>query len=193
MLRRLSGLLMRLANLWTLLLATALYVFFIATVMPDQSAASTGYAGSWGSPDRHFFYTPDELYAQVATWGAGGRADYVEFRLGLDIVWAFAYTAFLVAALGCACRAAFAAGSLRRLLNLSPLPAMLCDYAENAVGIYLVASFPARHDGLAWAATFITAGKWLTLALAHAILIYALAAAIWARWRLRGGRSAPDQ
>jgi len=185
MLHRLSSLLMRLSSLWTLLAVTLVYVGFIITVMPAQSAAARAYAGAWGAPDRHLAYTPDELYREVATWGAAGRQDYIDFRLGLDIVWALAYTGFLVFAIGCAARAAFAAGDRRRLLNLTPLPTLVLDYAENATGIFLVGAFPERHDLVAWLSAGMTAGKWLTLAAAHGVLAWVLWQAIRAYRRRR--------
>ncbi len=182
-LRRTTDALHRRATVPALLLATAAYALFLATVMPQQSAASRAYAGDWGAPDRQFFYTPDELYEQLPRWGEAGRRDYIEFRLGLDIAWALVYTGFLVTAIGCASRRAFAAGDRRRLLIFAPLPAMLCDYAENALGIFLVASFPQRHDALAMLAALVTTAKWLTLVAAHAVLLYTLAAALGARLR----------
>lgn len=131
MLARLSTALHRAATPVTLAGAIALYVFFLVTVMPGQAAQSRSYAGAWGAPDRHLWYTPDEFYRQVAVWGETGRNDYVSFRLGLDIVWAFAYTAFLLTATSLALRRAFPACDRRRLLNLAALPPMLCDCAKT--------------------------------------------------------------
>jgi hypothetical protein len=177
MLKRLSIVLHRASSAVTTIGAIALYAWFLATVMPEQRAASRAYAGDWGAPDRQLWYTPDTLYREIATWGESGRADYIDFRLGLDIGWAFAYTAFLVTVSSLALRHAFDARDRRQLLNLAPLPPMLCDYGENALGITLVASYPQRLDALAWAAAGVTATKWLTLVLAHLLMLCALAAA----------------
>jgi hypothetical protein len=185
MLTRLSGWLLGLSHAWTLAATSALYVLFLAEVLPAQSAASRAYAGEWGAPDRQLFYTPDTLYAQLAGWGDAGRADYVDFRLGLDIAWAVVYTAFLVVAIGLAARFAFGEGDARRRLNLLPLVTMCLDYAENAAGILLVLRFPQRHEAVAWLAAAFTAGKWLTLVAAHAVLAYAVWAAIRERRRRR--------
>ena len=159
-------------------LAVALYAFYLASVMPAQSLESQTYAGNWGGPDRHFFYTPDELYTQVATWGEDGRRQYVRFRLGLDIGFALSYAAFLITVTGVALRKAWPGiGKRRRLLLLALIP-MSCDLLENALGIGLVSAFPTRLDTLAWLATGITALKWISLALAHAVMFYALWAAL---------------
>jgi hypothetical protein len=177
-LHKISDLLYRLSSVWTALGATLIYGFFIATVMPAQSADSASYAGDWGSPDRHLFYTPDELYASITTWGDAGRDDYISFRLGLDILWALAYTGFLVGWISCALRYAFAETDWRRLLNLWPLITLCSDYAENALGILLVANYSTRLDFFALLATSTSALKWVSLVIAHGILIYALGKAV---------------
>ena len=176
---KLSAGLYRAANAWTLLAAIALYGFFLASVMPQQARDSQAYADDWGAPDRHLFYTPDKLYQHVPDWPAAGRQDYIQFRLGWDIGWAFTYTLFLVSATGLALRRAFPAGHPQRRLILAALVPGLLDLAENAVGIVLVANADTRLDGLAWFAASLTATKWVTLALAHAILVYAIGTALW--------------
>ena len=173
-----SATLHRASRVWTMLAATALYGFFLTSIMPQQAQDSAGYAGEWGGPDRHFFYTPAELYTHIPTWPEAGRRDYIEFRLGWDIGWALAYTLWLVTATSLALRGAFPAGHPRRLLNLPALLPGLLDLAENVAGIALVANADTRLDFLAWLAATLTAAKWITLVGAHVILIYALGKAI---------------
>jgi len=115
----LSAWLHRFSSAVTIVLAIVLYGVFLSLVMAPESATVATYAGDWGSPDGHWFYSPDELYRELSTWGDAGRAHYVAFRLGLDPVWAFAYTAFLVTITSVALRSAFAPGDRRRLLNMS--------------------------------------------------------------------------
>ena len=189
MLRRLSAVLHRLSSAVTIAAAIAVYGLFLATVMPAQSEESRAYAGEWGAPDRQLWYTPDDFYREVATWGEAGRADYISFRLGLDIVWAFAYTAFLVTITSVALRHSSEPGDTRRLLNLVPLIPMLCDYAENALGIALIANYPVRLDHVARAAAVATSLKWLTLVGAHIVMLYSLAAALHRRRSTIGGRA----
>ncbi len=179
----LSRILLRWSTAWSLLAATTVYALFLATVMPAQSAASRVYAGNWGAPDRQFHYTADEFYAAVSIWGDAGRAGYIEFRLGLDIVWALAYTAFLVFAIGLAAKRAFDVSDRRRLLILVPLVTLLLDYGENALGIFLVGQYPVRHDAIAALAALVTAGKWSTLVLSHVVLVIVLALALRRRVR----------
>lgn len=178
-LARLSGTLDRISRSWTLLAAVAVYAVFLATVMPGQARDSQAYAGDWGGPDQHFFYTPAELYRQIPAWPDAGRRDYIQFRLGWDIGWALTYTAFLVIATSLALRRAFATGHAQRLLNLPALVPGLLDLAENAAGIALVANADTRLDGLAWFAASLTSAKWITLVSAHLVLLYAAGAALF--------------
>jgi len=173
----LSNTLDRLSSGWTIALAIGVYAFYLTTVMPAQSIESQGYAGDWGGPDQHLFYTPDELYAQVAAWGATGRRQYIDFRLGLDIGFALTYAAFLISITSVATRRAWPGDMQRRRLNLVALLPMGCDLLENALGIGLVAAYPDRLDPVAWMTAGVTALKWLSLALAHVVMLYALLAA----------------
>jgi hypothetical protein len=181
--RSLSALLHHLASRWTILLVTFIYAWFIATVMPAQSIESWEYAGQWGAPDRHLFYTPDELYAELRWWGAAGRQHYIDFRLGLDIVWALAYSLFLILVTSVALQVAVPANDWRRKLNLLGVIPLLSDLTENALGIWLVGDWPARHDWAVWFASSVTAIKWLSLGLAHVVMVVALVAAAKVRFR----------
>ena len=83
-LRHTSDLLYRWSSWRSFLLVTLVYGYFIASVMPAQSADSARYAGDWGAPDRHFIYTPDELYSAISEWDEAGRADPGRLRHGLE-------------------------------------------------------------------------------------------------------------
>jgi hypothetical protein len=167
----------RLSSGWTITAAAAVYALYLTSIMPAQSLESRAYAGDWGGPDRHFFYSPDEFYAQVATWGSGGRQQYIDFRLGPDIGFALAYAAFLITVTGVAVRRAWPDAPRRRFLLLAPLVPMACDLLENALGIGLVSAFPARFDAITWLTAGVTALKWVSLAAAHVAMLYALVAA----------------
>ncbi len=179
MLKRLSNILHRGSSVYTFILVTLLYAFFIASVMPQQSLDSAMYAGDWGAPDRHFFYTPNELYTSLSTWGDEGRLDYIEFRLGADIIWALAYAGFLITLTSICTRKVFTPTDWRQRFNLVAVVPLLADYTENSLGIWLVSAWPERLDTIAWLAAVITSIKWTSLVIAHLILIYVLLA--WLR------------
>ena len=138
---------------------------------------------NWSAPDGHFYYSPEELYSHLANWSEAGRTHYINFRLGPDPVWALAYTAFLITITSVALRYTSEAHDHRRLLNLFPLIPMLLDISENFMGIALVSAYPRQLPLLAVITAVTTTSKWLTLAVAHLIMIYALLKAL--RLRIR--------
>jgi hypothetical protein len=181
---KLSAWLHRFSSAVTITLAIVLYGVFLFFVMVPESETVATFAGDWGSPDGHWFYTPDVLYREMSTWGDAGRAHYVAFRLGLDPVWAFAYTAFLVTITSVALRNAYGPDDRRRQLNVIAIIPMLADLTENALGIMLVSSYPDRLDMLAWVTASISAFKWLTLTIAHLVMLFALGVALIRRvWK----------
>jgi hypothetical protein len=178
MLLKLSRFLYRLSSPLTVVLAVFVYVFFLSTIMPAQSVDSQAYAGDWGAPDRHLFYTPTQLYTQVLAWSEMGRRDYIEFRLGWDIGWALAYTAFLVTITSCALRRGVTAQDRRLRWNVFALLPLCFDYMENGLGIFLIASLPQQYPLVAWLASGVTAMKWFALSFAHLLMFYALVIAL---------------
>jgi hypothetical protein len=170
----LSNRLYRYSSWRTVLAATLLYAFFLSQVMVPHAAEMRSFAGDWGAPDGHLLYSPAELYAHVDTWGAAGRNHYVRFRLGLDPLWAFTYTAFLVTLTSVALRRAIPESDPRRRLNLVPLIPMCADLLENALGIIVVGAIPAHMNWLAALMGAVSFGKWASLALAHLLLLYSL-------------------
>ena len=174
----LSDWLYRCSSWPTIIFATIVYGIFMSAVMSPHAEDMASFAGDWGAPDGHLFYSPDELYAQISTWGEAGRAHYINFRLGLDPVWALAYTSFLITITSVALRRATLPDDRRRLLNLVPLVPMSADLAENALGIALMSAYPARLEWLAWLTATTSCFKWVTLALAHLLMLYALGIAL---------------
>ncbi|MBM4197046.1 MAG: hypothetical protein FJ197_08120 [Gammaproteobacteria bacterium] len=185
----LSSLLHRLATRWTILFVTLVYAYFIASIMPAQSLESSAYAGDWGAPDRQLHYSPEEFYAQVSTWGEAGQRHYIDFRLGLDIVWAFAYSGFLILVTSAALRYAVPAGDGRLKLNLAGIVPLVSDLFENALGIWLVAEWPTRHDLVAALAAAVTFIKWSSLVAAHVVMIVAIVMSIRTWIRKRGAHA----
>jgi hypothetical protein len=171
---------------WRIILVVALlYQVFLLQVMAPHAEEMQRFAGDWGAPDGHFYYTPDKLYAELGAWDEAGRSHYINFRLSLDPVWALLYTAFLVVTISVCTRRLFASDSRVHLLNLLPLLPMLADLTENFLGIVLVANLPARLDALAMLTAVITATKWSTLVAAHILMLLLVVCAVWAELKER--------
>lgn len=158
----------------SVLASTLLYGLFITQIMAPHAIEMRNFAGDWGAPDGHLFYTPSELYGHISAWSAAGREHYVHFRLGLDPLWALTYTAFVITLSSVALRRGTAEGDPRRRLNLVPLIPLAADLLENGLGIILVSSLPTGLDWLAALMGAVSFAKWMSLAIAHLVLVYAL-------------------
>ena len=176
--RSLSKLLYRWSSWRSVLAITLLYGFFLTQVMVPHAAEMQRFAGTWGAPDGHFFYTPTNLYSHISTWDDDGRRHYVRFRLGLDPLWAVIYTAFLITLGSIALRRATTEHDVRRLLNLVPLIPMSADLLENGMGITIVSALPTQIIWLATLMGVTSLVKWTSLAMAHLLLLYSLALAV---------------
>jgi len=177
--RALSNLLYRLSSWRSIVLSIVIYGWFLSQVMAPQADAMQAFAGDWGSPDGHFYYTPDELYAHLSTWSAAGQQQYIDFRLSLDPVWALVYSLFLITVLSVTLRMLYPRDAPQRLLNLIPLLPMLADIAENFMGIAVIHNLPQRLDVLAGLTAATTTFKWTTLALAHGLMLLCIICAAW--------------
>ena len=158
----------------SVLVVTLIYGLFISQIMTPHAIEMRSFAGDWGAPDGHLFYTSTELYAHLSNWSTAGREHYVRFRLGLDPLWALTYTAFLVTLSSVALRRGTTPEDPRRLLNLMPLIPMAADLLENGLGIILVSTLPARLNWLATVMGLVSFIKWASLLIAHLILLYSL-------------------
>jgi hypothetical protein len=144
-----------LKNLALALLGTAVFVFFLVAVLP-QEAAKGAAMGLVDSIDSAFFYSPERLYAIAAAYGAEGRAFYIQQRFSFDVIWPLAYGFFVFSWLNLWLR------SKRWVLLLSWVPVGF-DFLENISAAFVLSRFPERVNGVAWMASVFTPLKWLTL------------------------------
>ncbi len=177
----LSSGLYRLATGWVTLAATALFILFMALVLPGQAAEAQTVAGGVGSPDTSFWYTPADLYRMAAAYGPEGRAAYIHARWTFDVIWPIVYTVFLVLALSWVYRRAFAPASRWQLANLAPGVGMLLDYLENSAASLVMARYPALTPGVAHLAPVFTLAKWIFVNGSFGLLLIGGGVALW-RW-----------
>ena len=182
---RLSAWVSRVSSWPVALAATAVFVVFLAVVLPRQSAAARAATGSAESPDTALFYAPEDLYRVAEAYGPEGRAAYVRARWTFDVVWPLAYTAFLASALSLAYRWAARAGSPWRLANLAPVAGMLFDFLENSATSLVIGRFPQRTPVVDWLAPPFTALKWLFV---NGSFVLLLGGALVAGWRWLAAR-----
>lgn len=182
---RLSAWLSRRASWPVALAATAVFIVFLAVVLPQQAMESRAATGSAESPDTALFYRPADLYRIAEDYGPAGRAAYVRARWTFDVVWPLAYTAFLVSALSLVFGRAAGAGSPWRLANLAPVAGMVFDYLENSATSLVIGRFPQRTPVVDALAPLFTALKWLFV---NGSFVLLLGGALVAGWRWLAAR-----
>ena len=170
MIKRASDALHRISTGWVTLLCLAVFLLFMALVLPSQSASSTDTEGV-GSPDTSFFYTPDDLYRMADAYGEEGRAAYVRARATFDVIWPVVYTAFLATGISWFARRAFAPGTLWQRANLVPVLGMLLDYLEGVAASIVMLRFPARTAVIDVLAPLFTMAKWLFVGGSFVLLV----------------------
>lgn len=156
------------------------------TVADDQiKALSDGL----GVPDLMVFFTADELYARLSTFGDEGRSIYLKAEV-LDLVYPLVYTATFVSILALAIRRRFGDGSQRLMLCSLPVLVMLFDYIENAGFLTVLLAWPARVPAAAWVAATGNGAKWTILGATIPLVAVGLldSAVHGVRWLLGGER-----
>lgn len=188
--RSISDLVQRASTRWVTLAALAIFVLFLALVLPRQAGTAAESSGDAGSPDTSFLYSPADLYRMAEAYGEEGRAAYVRARFTFDLVWPLVYTFFLATSLSWLLRRAFGAGSRWLLANLVPLLGALFDYFENIATSIVMLRYPAHTPVVDVLAPIFTASKWLLLGVSFVLLGVAAVAAVWRR--LHDRRAAPS-
>ncbi|MEE9433748.1 MAG: hypothetical protein V3V15_05880 [Sphingorhabdus sp.] len=177
-----SDFILKHAGLKWLLALNALYVFWIAAMMPFL-AASFSSADAPGPLDLSFAYSASEAFDRVAQFGAAGRHNYMVFLLTADVIYPVIYTATLSFTIAFLAKKAAIAEHLTRLLTALPVIVFMLDICENISISSLLWSFPAKIVPLAWAASIFTSLKWTGVATAMFITLTLLALAIFKAMR----------
>jgi len=182
-----SAFLSRMSGIPASMIAGALFILFVALVLPRQKASVAVYTREAGSPGLSFFPVPDTVYAMAEAYGEDGRKAYREALLAYDFAWplvySFFYLVFINLTLG------YAHGEKAARLSVAALPPLLLDWLENILSILLLSRYPERMDAAAWALAAATCLKWITMGMASLLFFYGLVAApvrcLWKRTKYR--------
>jgi len=168
----------------TVLALIAAFVVFEAITLPRLQAAP---GGSIVSLDAQLFYTPEQAFATVASYGDAARF-WIGVYLTWDIVNPILYTLIFSLLMSWLFRRGFQAESKLQKLNLLPLGAGLCDLLENICIVTLLAVYPAQPAVVAWLSTVCTVSKMGFLGVSTLLILVGLVtAAVKALSRARHG------
>jgi len=174
MLNKLSEALKKYANGWLVLGLLAVWIAFNAVIMPGQQAKLEAGSGGMGPIDLQIFYTPENVYRMIASYGAEVRASYRLFELTGDIIYPIVYTLFFALAITWLFQRGFASTSNMHKYNVAPLGAWLFDLFENLGIVTMLSVFPSTPAALAWITAIFTLTKWLSVIPAALLLLYGL-------------------
>jgi hypothetical protein len=138
-------------------------------------------------PGGQLWYSADQAYAAIDAVGAGGRAWFAAF-LAIDMLFAPLYTLLYATMIGAATARLFPHSRLAARLCLLPLLAGICDYAENAGLLALLAAYPHRLPELTAAAALATTAKWVLVSASTALATLGLVLVLAQQARLKAGQ-----
>lgn len=167
MLANLSGTFHRLSSkTWLILLALAVEIFFFSTLAPRMQALIPA-----GPLDLKFFYTPEEAYSLVESYGEAGRAAYRIFDLTADVVHPIAYTLFFGLLLSVLLQRAFPSNSAFQKFNVAPAISWIFDMLENIGVVTMLSIFPSGPALVAWLTAISTSIKWAFFVVTIGLLV----------------------
>ncbi|MCP4544078.1 MAG: hypothetical protein GY832_43760 [Chloroflexi bacterium] len=135
--------------------------------------------------DLRIGYTPDQAYTLFEALGAEGRRLYGTMLLAGDILFPITYSLFFATIAAWLLQRVMPPNHLAQRLSLIAFVGGVADLAENGCILAMLAAFPNRLDGVAWASSLLKIPKFGSGAIGvPAILILAAMLA----WKHIGSR-----
>lgn len=160
MCNKLSEMLKKITNGWTILLFLALLLVFAGVIVPTVQHKLEAISGGSGPIDLMLSYTPDKAYSVIASFGDEGRSMYRAFAMSADIVYPVVYSVFFSLLITWLFQRGFKPVSKMQLLNIVPLGALLFDWFENINIITMLSIYPSQPPIVAQLSSICTSVKW---------------------------------
>ncbi|MFX0092924.1 MAG: hypothetical protein ACFFBD_14290 [Candidatus Hodarchaeota archaeon] len=126
-------------------------------IMPDFYTA----IGNMVHLDGMFFYTPEESFSAVESYGEIGRVQMIWLHLTWDCIFPILYTLFFSLLISWLFQRSFKPESQLQKLNLVPIVGGIFDLMENTWIVSMILVYPARPTVVAWLSTLSTMSKWI--------------------------------
>lgn len=179
MLAKISRLFHSWARGWLILALFAAFVLFVAVTLPVLQAAP---GGSIVSLDTQFFYTPEEAFSTVGSYGDASRF-WIRIYLTWDIVNPILYTLAFSLLISWLFQRSFKPGSKLQKLNVLPVGAGLFDLLENISIVTLLTAYPAQLTVVAWLSTACTMSKISFLGVSTLLILFGVVRAAMNRFK----------
>ena len=141
------------------IIATVLFIMFIAFVLPKVSEYSAAAIGVAESPDTALIYTAQDLYELAESYGEAGRSTYILLRWTFDVAWPLVY-AFFVMTLTMQLAKSIQHRRWPQYLYLIAFWGMVFDYLENLGTTVVMARYPLESGLIAELTPFFSLLKW---------------------------------
>lgn len=158
MLSRLSARFHAWAKGWLILSVFAALVLFMAITLPLLSLIYPA-ADEMVSLDDPVFYTPEEVFSIVESWGDGGRTYQLWLHLTWDLIVPILGFLFVGLSVSWLLQRGFRPGSKLQKLNLLALGSVF-DLLENICLMIMIVVYPVRPVAVAWLKTIFTMNKY---------------------------------
>ncbi|NQY86741.1 MAG: hypothetical protein HRT51_03170 [Colwellia sp.] len=122
--------------------------------------------------DLHLYYSAEDAYNLIKSYGEYNRARYIVGSLTIDIIYPLYYATFLGLILRFFIEKIDEQHGKWQYFSLSPYIIMLIDFCENLTVITLLSIFPQRNEYLAELASVLTSTKWLLFFMVSILLVY---------------------
>ena len=170
MLNKISKMFHLWARGWLILALFVAFFVYVAITLPILQAAP---GGSIVSLDARLFYTPEEAFSTVGSYGDASNF-WIRIYLTWDVVNPILYTLAFSLLLSWIFRRSFQLDSRMQQLNVLPLGAGLFDLLENISIVTLLATYPAQLTVVAWLGTLFTMAKIGFLGLSTLLILFGL-------------------
>ena len=159
-------------NLENRLLLAVLLLVIITVIFPEAIASIKQWSDGVGILDTYLFYTPEEAYTNMTSYGVEGRDSYVFLLVTVDMFFPILYSLFLASLLF----------SLLKNFNfiykkqiiLLPFVVAIFDSLENAGLVFLLTRYPVEFPLFTRIVSLFTMLKWFLLGVVLVALIVRL-------------------
>ena len=169
----------------------AALVLFMVITLPLLSLIYPA-ADEMVSLDDPGFYTPEEAFSIMKSWGDGGRTYQLWFHLTWDLIFPILGFLFVGLSISWLLQRGFRPGSILQRLNLFALGSVF-DLLENICLVSMIVVYPARPAVVAWLKTIFTMSKYGFMIAIILVVLVGLVAAAMNRFKVQEAAIMHDQ
>ncbi|MEW6981717.1 hypothetical protein AAD001_03575 [Colwelliaceae bacterium 6471] len=122
--------------------------------------------------DLHLYYSADEAFKLIASYGEENRKAYIVGSATIDILYPLCYSTFLGLVLTFFITRIYGSHDKINYLRVFPYTILVADIFENLSIISLLSQYPFENRTLAFVASLLTSTKWFLFAIVVLMLLY---------------------